>query len=135
MDSSNRALDTHDYARLLLAAIRLLNGGVALLAPQLLARRLAQDPGRNPALLYALRMFGIRTVLIGADLALQSGAQRTETVQRAVVIHASDTIAAALATSTGRLPGASGLLITLISAFNTVLALYASAGTRGRPAG
>lgn len=135
MDSSNRALDAHDYARLLLAAIRLLNGGLALFAPQVLARRLGQDPERNPALLYVLRMFGIRTVLIGADLALQSGAQQTETMQRAVIIHASDTIAAAVAASSGRLPGASGLLITLISALNTLLALYASAGRRGRPTG
>ena len=49
-----------------LALIRLVNGGLALVAPRWLARRLGVDPTAQPAMLYALRMFGIRTVLIGA---------------------------------------------------------------------
>src|SRR5919204_3533205 len=117
-----------DTARTLLACIRLINGGLALLAPGFLARRLGVDPDRQPAILYVFRMFGIRTVLIGADLLLQTDQQQADNVRRAVLIHASDTLAAGLAARTGRLPGAAGLTITLISAVNTLLALYARSG-------
>lgn len=115
-------------ARLLLAAIRLLNGAAALLVPQLLARRLGADPDTDPAVLYALRMFGIRTVVIGVDLLVQTGERRAESLRRGILIHASDTIAAALAGLSGRLPGRTGLMITLISLANTLLATYASSG-------
>ena len=57
-------------ARILLASIRLFNGTIALLAPAALARRLGANPDANPAVLYALRLFGIRTVVIGAELLL-----------------------------------------------------------------
>jgi len=80
--------------------------------------------------LYALRMFGIRTVLIGVDLLVQTGERRAESLRRAIVIHASDTVAAGLAARSGRLPGRTGLLITLISLANTLLAVYANAGER-----
>lgn len=118
----------YDYARIALGCIRLLNGGVALIAPQLLATRLGIDPRTTPAALYVFRMFGIRTVLIAADLLIASGQRRTDAVSQAPIIHASDTIAAAIAMFSGRLPGNSGLMITLISAVNTGLALYARKG-------
>jgi hypothetical protein len=120
--------DMHDLARIVLGCIRMLNGGLALLAPQFLARNIGIDPRRTPGALYVFRMFGIRTVLIGADLLLATGQRRTQALQRAPIIHASDTAAAALAAATGRLPGNAGLTITLISAVNTALALYARRG-------
>lgn len=52
-----------------LAGIRLFNGAAGLLAPELLIRRL--DPDREPpsaAAVYAFRLFGIRTILLGLDL-------------------------------------------------------------------
>ena len=114
-----------DYARVLLAAIRLLNGSLALLVPGFLARQLGVDPDANPGILYVFRMFGIRTVLIGAELLLQTGDRRAEAVRRAVVIHASDTLAAFLATLSGAFPRKSRTIVW-ISALNTLLAVLAN---------
>ncbi|HTE87154.1 MAG TPA: hypothetical protein VK821_20780 [Dehalococcoidia bacterium] len=116
---------THDYARILLALIRLLNGAAALLAPKLLARRLGIDPDVNPGALYVLRLFGIRTVLIGTDLLVQAGERRAESLRLGVLIHGSDTVAAALAAKSGRLPRGVGQMLVLISGLNTALAIYA----------
>lgn len=108
-------------ARRLLGVIRIANGSAALLAPARLAARLGADPAESPALLYAFRMFGVRTVLIGRDVF--RGEPRA--IRAAPLIHASDTIAAALAAASGKMPRRAGLLITGISALNTVLALVA----------
>ena len=120
--------DSHDVARILLGCIRLFNGGLALIAPQLLAKNIGIDPDVTPGALYVFRMFGIRTVLIAADLLFSTGRRQEEAIERAPVIHASDTIAAALAALSGKLPGRGGLTITVISAVNTALALYARQG-------
>ena len=111
------------YARLALAGTRLFNGGLALVAPSLLARRLGVDPKTTPALLYVFRMFGIRTVLIGLDL-LREGPARERALRAAPLIHASDTTAAALA-GLGGLDKHSAVTIVAISAVNTILALLA----------
>jgi hypothetical protein len=116
---------TRDYARILLAWIRLLNGFAALLIPGFLARQIGVDPDANPAVTYVLRMFGIRTVLIGAELLVQTGDRRAEALRRAILIHASDTLAAFLASLSPRFPK-QGRTIIWISAANTVLALIAN---------
>jgi hypothetical protein len=51
-----------DAARLALAGVRLAVGASALTAPRFEARRLGADAGASPALGYALRLFGVRTV-------------------------------------------------------------------------
>jgi hypothetical protein len=114
-----------EYARVLLACIRLLNGGLALLVPGFLARQIGVDPDANPGIVYVFRMFGIRTVLIGAELLTPNEERRSEAVQRAVLIHASDTLAAILATLSGQFPR-SGRAIVGISALNTLLAFVAN---------
>jgi hypothetical protein len=114
-----------DYARILLALIRLVNGLAALLVPGFLARQVGIDPDANPGALYVFRMFGIRTVLLGAELLTQTGERRAEALRRAVLIHASDTLAAYLATLSGNFPKR-GKLIVWISATNTALAVIAS---------
>ena len=88
------------------------------------------DPDTTPGGLYVFRMFGIRTVFIAWELLFATGQRRANAVNRAPIIHASDTIAALLAANSGLLPGRSGLTITLISAVNTALALYARQGLR-----
>jgi hypothetical protein len=103
----------------------LLNGGAALLAPGFLARQIGVDPDANPGIVYVFRMFGIRTVLIGAELLMQTGERRSEALRRAVVIHASDTLAAFLATLSGQFPK-QGRAIVWISALNTALAIVAN---------
>ena len=114
-----------DIARILLACIRLLNGLAALLVPGFLARQLGIDPDANPGVLYVFRMFGIRTVLIGAELIVQTGDRRSEALRRAVLIHASDTLAAYLASRSPDFPQ-KGRIIIWISAANTILALIAN---------
>ena len=109
----------------MLAGIRLLNGSLALLVPGFLARQIGVDPDANPGILYVFLMFGIRTVLIGAELLLQTGDRRAEAVRRAVVIHASDTLAAFLATLSGNFPRNSRTIVW-ISALNTLLAVLAN---------
>jgi hypothetical protein len=114
-----------DYARVLLACIRLLNGALALLAPGFLARQIGVDPDANPGVVYVFRMFGIRTVLVGAELLQPRGPRRDEALQRAVLIHASDTVAAFLASMNSQFPK-SGRGIVAISALNTLLAIIAN---------
>ena len=113
------------YARLVLAWIRLLNGTLALFAPGFLARRIGVDPEANPGITYVFRLFGVRTVLVAADLLVQTGERRAEAVRRAPLIHASDTVAAVLATRSRRFPKG-GRGIVAISALNTVLAVLAN---------
>lgn len=116
--------DVGQYARVVLASIRVINGGLALLAPAFLAQRVGADPATDVGILYAFRMFGIRTVLIGLDLLADDGAVRSHAIQQALPIHASDTVAAFLAARSGRL-GTSGPLLVGISALNTLLAFLA----------
>jgi hypothetical protein len=108
-------------ARRTLGLIRIVNGALALAAPGRLADRLGVGAEERPAVLYALRMFGVRTILIGRDLFV--GDERA--VRSAPLVHASDTIAAAAAAASGKLPGRAGRLITGISAVNTLLAFAA----------
>jgi hypothetical protein len=126
--TGDRMKDSHDLARIALGCVRMFNGGLALVAPQLLARNVGIDPETTPGGLYVFRMFGIRTVLIAVDLLFATGRRRSQAVEQAPIIHASDTLAATLALASGRLPGRSGVTITLISAVNTLLALHARQG-------
>ena len=61
-------MTSRSTARYTLAAIRLFNGGAALSTPEQLARRLGDDPQTDGAVIYVLRMFGIRTLVIGTEL-------------------------------------------------------------------
>ncbi len=106
-----------------LAGIRLFNGAAGLFAPDLLIRRL--DPDReppSPAAIYAFRLFGIRTILLGLDLLTNRDERLREDLRDGVLIHGSDTATAATLGLSGRLPPRTAVLTTLISAANTVLA-------------
>jgi hypothetical protein len=72
-----------------------------------------------------LRLFGIRTVILGIELLFLRGERRQWSVRVAPIIHASDTVAAALSGIRGEVPRRTGFLTTLISATNTGLALLA----------
>ncbi len=107
-----------------LAVIRLVNGALGLLVPGLLVRRTSANP-HDTAPYYAFRMFGIRTVVLGADLLLLRGEAQRRARSEAVLIHASDTVCAAVGAIRGDLPARAGRLTVAISAVNTVLALLA----------
>ena len=115
----------HDYARPTLAGIRLFNGVAALFVPATLARRLGVDPESNPAALYALRLFGVRTVLIGAQLLLRDGGVRAHSLRVAPAVHALDATAALIAGERGQLPRRAATTAAIISTVNTVLAIIA----------
>jgi hypothetical protein len=115
----------HNYARITLAGIRLFNGVAALFAPATLARQLGVDPAANPAALYALRLFGVRTVLIGAQLLLRDGGVRAHSLRVAPTIHALDASAALIAGERGQLPRRAATTAAIISTVNTVLAIVA----------
>jgi len=63
---------SRDHARLALATIRLVNGTLALVAPNALLRRLGADPNVNKVAIYPMRMFGIRTVVLGVQLLIDA---------------------------------------------------------------
>jgi hypothetical protein len=115
----------HNYARITLAGIRLFNGVAALFVPATLARQLGVDPAANPAALYALRLFGVRTVLIGAQLLLRDGGVRAHSLRVAPAIHALDASAALVAGERGQLPRRAATTAAIISTINTVLAIVA----------
>ncbi|MEU1465123.1 hypothetical protein ABZ467_31455 [Streptomyces sp. NPDC005727] len=117
-----------------LAGIRLFNGAAGLLAPEMLIRRF--DPDRDPpspAAVYAFRLFGIRTVLLGLDLLTHSGARLRDDVSEGILIHGSDTATAATLGLHGQVPPRTAFLTTLISAVNTALAISATASLANSP--
>ena len=111
-----------DAARFALAAIRIFNGGTALLAPERLDARLGLDRSAD----YPWRMFGIRTVLMGVDLLSSDPAVRRHALRDSVLVHGSDTISAARAGYTKALAPRAAVTATAISAVNVALALIAS---------
>ncbi|MFD8542403.1 hypothetical protein [Streptomyces sp. NPDC059649] len=116
-----------------LAGIRLFNGVTGLLAPSLLIRRLDPDHEPSPAAVYAFRLFGIRTILLGIALLTHDGARLRQDLREGVLIHGSDTATAAMLGIRGQVPPRTAALTTLISATNTVLAATGQdAGNRQR---
>jgi len=107
-----------------LAVIRIVNGLLALLFPAVLVRRTSEDPSdKSPY--YAFRMFGIRTVVIGADLLFLHGAALEHATQEAVIIHSSDTVCAVIGGLRGDLPRRAAHITVAISSLNTALAVLA----------
>jgi hypothetical protein len=114
-----------DFARVTLAGIRLFNGVAALFVPATLARGMGVSPENSPAALYALRLFGVRTIIIGAQLLLRNEGLRAHSLRVAPVIHALDATAALVAGEQGHLPRRAATTAALISTVNTGLAVVA----------
>jgi hypothetical protein len=122
-------LNTSDVARGALGAIRTFNGFAALFMPRTMVRRLGADPDENGTAIYVLRMFGVRTVFLGAELFLLEGERRREALRNGVVIHACDATAALIGGVRGQLPRKVATLVFAISSVNTALAIVALRGT------
>jgi hypothetical protein len=106
----------------------LTNGSLALFAPRWLAGQLGVRAEVQPATLYVLRMFGIRTVLVAADLCLEPR-RRRRALREGILMHSTDATAALIAAALGELPVRAGLMAAAISTLNTALCL---AGSRRR---
>lgn len=113
-------MTVRDHARIALATIRLVNGTMALLTPKMMLRRLGADPAANQVASYPLRMFGIRTVVLGVDLLAGGSVQQKGRV--GVVIHATDAASAITAGLRRQLPARVALVAAGISLTNTALA-------------
>jgi len=114
-----------DTARIALAGIRIVNGAAALAAPAFLAGRIRDAPEPDPAATYAFRLFGIRTVLLGADLLSRDPGVRSHAVHAALPIHAADVTTAATLGLRGKVSPRVAVMLTAISAANVVLAAVA----------
>jgi hypothetical protein len=120
-------------ARYALGVIRFVNGALGLLAPAVIIRRLGDDdPAKNAAAIYGLRLFGIRTVLIGADLVRLRGRDLDRALRAAPLIHASDTATVFALQQARQLSPELARPLLLISGTNTALALLAFLGSRRR---
>jgi hypothetical protein len=112
-------------ARKALGAIRLVNGVLALAAPKRLVKTFGADPETNGPAVYALRLFGVRTVVIGLQLLLADEDSLDDALRYAVPIHASDALSAAMAGFGGQLPVRAAVTGTVVSSVNTALAVIA----------
>ncbi len=112
---------SRDHARLALATIRLVNGTLALLAPNTLLRRLGADPAVNKVAIYPMRMFGIRTIVLAVQLLID--APSPETDRFGVLIHATDAATAITAGVRRQLLPRVAMMTAGISLTNTALAV------------
>jgi hypothetical protein len=126
----SRAARIGRTARCALAGIRIVNGGLALAAPSVIIERFDEKPADDSAAVYGLRMFGVRTVLLGVDLVTLTGSPLRRALGQAVIIHATDTAAAAALGISGRVKPGTAIPLTLISMTNTVLAVTAYCAAR-----
>lgn len=122
---TRRLLGAVPEARYVLGAVRLFNGAAALFATRPFAKRLGVDADTSPVAVYALRLFGVRTIYIGAELIFARGDHLRDAVSIAPAIHVSDTVSAVLTGVGGQLPRKSAWTAVAISAFNVLLSLLA----------
>lgn len=122
-------------ARYVLGAVRLFNGAATLFVTRPFGKRLGVDPDTSPAAVYALRLFGVRTIYIGAELLFARGDHLRHAVAVAPAIHLSDTVAAILAGAGGQLPKKAARTAAIISAVNVLLSLLAWSPPKRRASG
>jgi hypothetical protein len=109
--------------RIALGLIRLVNGTLALFAPDVLGGRLGVQTGTSPGLGYGLRLFGVRTILLGVGLLRADDDPRDPLVRQAVLVHGADTAAAVVVLKRGELPSRGAKLAVAASGINVVLAV------------
>ena len=118
-------------ARYTLGVVRVVNGVLGLVAPTFIARRLGDSqPDRNAAAIYGIRLFGVRTIVIGLDLLRPPGEALDRAVRAAPLIHASDTATVLTLQRRTILPPAMARPLAAISGANTLLAVLAFLGSR-----
>jgi hypothetical protein len=80
------------HARYGLAAVRIVNGSLGLFAPRVLIKRLDPSHEPSPAAIYAFRLFGVRTILLGLDVLVRPDAEVQRAMREGVLIHLSDMV-------------------------------------------
>ena len=118
-------------ARFALGGVRVLAGTTGLLAPAMIIGRFGdEDPAHNPAAIYGLRLFGIRTVLIGADLFRLEGRELERALRAAPLIHASDLATVLTLWRKDQVSSGQARPLAVLAGANTVLAVLALVGSR-----
>ena len=125
-----RRLITPNGARYVLGTVRLVNGLGATFAPAAFSKRMGVDTSKDPSVIYPLRMFGIRTLLIAGDLLFRRGENLNAAMRISPVIHAADASAAIMAGVSGQLPRKTAMTGATISLVNLALALKMVIGAR-----
>ena len=128
MSASGRLGET---ARIALGGVRIVAGTAGLVAPAMIISRFGDSkPTANAAAIYGLRLFGIRTVLIGADLIRLRGRDLDRALAVAPIIHATDTATVLALLGNKQLSPDRARPLALISGLNTVLAVTAYLASR-----
>ena len=118
-------------ARIALGGVRIVAGTTGLLAPAMIISRFGDsNPSANPAAIYGLRLFGIRTVLLGADLMRLRGRDLDRALWAAPIIHATDTATVLTLQRNKQLSPERARPLALLSGLNTVLAVTAYLAAR-----
>ena len=118
-------------ARYALGGVRIIAGTTGLLAPAMIISRFGDgNPAANPAAIYGLRLFGIRTVFLGVDLIRLHGRDLDRALRAAPIIHASDTATVLALQRNKQLSPERARPFLLISGLNTVLAVTAYLAAR-----
>ena len=125
--TSRRASSLGDGARILLALVRIATGTLGLLAPSVISRPLVESEDReaHEVAHYPFRLFGIRTMIIRAELLSRDPYVRELAVRVALPIHSTDSASAALGGLLGELPAKTAVRLTALSGTNTLLAVLA----------
>jgi hypothetical protein len=118
------------HARYGLATVRIVNGTLGLFAPKVLIKRLDPTHEPSPAAIYAFRLFGIRTILLGLDLLVRPNAEVQRAMRVGVLIHASDVATAVLLGVQRKVSPRTAALTGLISATNVAMAVAGIEGKR-----
>jgi hypothetical protein len=101
----------------------MVNGGLALFAPNVFGARLGVATATSPGFGYAFRFFGVRTLLLGVQLWRAADDRGSPVVRETLLVHASDTVAAIVVRQLGELSPRGATMAIGASALNTVLAV------------
>jgi hypothetical protein len=118
-------------ARITLGGVRIATGTTGLLAPEMIISRFDEgNPKADAAAVFGLRLFGIRTILIGADLIRLHGRDLDHALRAAPLVHATDTATVLRLQRTGQLSPERARPLARISGLNTALAMTAYLASR-----
>jgi len=101
---------TRSQALVTLIWVRFIVGAISWFFPAVMTRMMLIDARTNPALAYALRLFGVRDVLMGVLILAPQGDAREQQLCIGVAIDLIDVIASGIAGFTGQTSKRSGIL-------------------------
>jgi Domain of unknown function (DUF4267) len=113
-----------------LAALRVVIGAVAWLAPRQSGKGFGLDPDANPQAPYLGRLFGARDVALGVGTLQAEGEAQRQWLQLGVAVDAADAIAALAAGRAGYLPPVATGLVFAPAAAGVALGVVALRGDR-----